>query len=818
MDGDSRAPLLEIAQSIRTNLSELRKWLTRQSQQKSAARTTRHDGPTPEAVATSVTRELQREGHTGTSDRDETLPAPTCVPPIRLSLAPMDKTMPSNQLPTVCVPLTLLPQLIERGRELLGNNEFLPTRWPRETAATYWPADAEHFPPAFRTELIATEARFTTSDTSSHLISFGEFAAMYLFIFSNALWDINALKGFDDLFDAMDKVPPTFGAVFKHPHDKPEDQIDDVLLEEWLNFFFKTLDKKELRDALKAQDLDDPTDKRPLPAGNLTAEKLAALSDAEREEFKRIYDFAIVLPPEKLWKFRRLFSDLQAEFGGRFDRVKGKRKAEVEQFFNALPKVRRALANVPTYMMFDDHDVTDDWNLNPMWRRRVHTSPLGRTLVRNALVAYALFQGWGNDPVKFEAGNEAQLLLLIQKLFPSGVTTPPQTESATEIAVNLLLGLDGADPPLQWHYSYVGPRHLLLVMDNRTRRTFVSDVGPPGNASAKAIEEQIPAGPLPPGVEAVFVVASLPVIGPPLFDEVIAPLSYRLYDLMNYMGHGDEQLKGMPGTNPDAIEAWAFDPKAFEALLKRLEPYRRVIFISGDVHNGSSQFLSYWKKDDQQPARFVQFTSSGLRNVMPEFIRFTDRSFAVAQRLIRSGIGATRLGWDQSSPPPLTLPSGNGNVPPVLQSKLQVNPVMIPANGWPAGTSEAKPPDWSWRAHVVRDERPDGQRPEPARPAPLPPGTNAQTREGYSRIAARHAKQFKRLKHGRQIMFANNLGVVRFEFEPQATGRRLVVIQDLYAVHPEAPDKTKAEVYTQHRVTLAALDGAQLEETRPRIG
>jgi hypothetical protein len=76
MDGDPRAPLLEIAQRIRTNLSELRKWLTRQSQQKSAARTTRHDGPTPEAVATSVTRELQREGHTGTSDRDETLPAP----------------------------------------------------------------------------------------------------------------------------------------------------------------------------------------------------------------------------------------------------------------------------------------------------------------------------------------------------------------------------------------------------------------------------------------------------------------------------------------------------------------------------------------------------------------------------------------------------------------------------------------------------------------------------------------------------------------------------------------------------------------------
>ncbi len=76
MDGDPHAPLLEIAQRIRTNLSELRKWLKRQSEQKGAAKTMRHNANTPEAVATSVTRALQSEGHTGTSDHDESLPAP----------------------------------------------------------------------------------------------------------------------------------------------------------------------------------------------------------------------------------------------------------------------------------------------------------------------------------------------------------------------------------------------------------------------------------------------------------------------------------------------------------------------------------------------------------------------------------------------------------------------------------------------------------------------------------------------------------------------------------------------------------------------
>ena len=42
-------------------------------------------------------------------------------------------------------------------------------------------------------------------------------------------------------------------------------------------------------------------------------------------------------------------------------------------FYDSLPRVRRALANVPTYMVVDDHDVTDDWNLGRAWRDRVFT-------------------------------------------------------------------------------------------------------------------------------------------------------------------------------------------------------------------------------------------------------------------------------------------------------------------------------------------------------------------------------------------------------------------------------------------------------------
>ena len=41
--------------------------------------------------------------------------------------------------------------------------------------------------------------------------------------------------------------------------------------------------------------------------------------------------------------------------------------------------------------------------------------------------------------------------------------------------LDTMLGLDGAaDPILTWNYSVPGSRHLLVVLDVRTRRTFAS--------------------------------------------------------------------------------------------------------------------------------------------------------------------------------------------------------------------------------------------------------------------------------------------------------------------------------------------------------
>ena len=62
--------------------------------------------------------------------------------------------------------------------------------------------------------------------------------------------------------------------------------------------------------------------------------------------------------------------------------------------------VRTLLANVPTFMMFDDHEVTDDWNVDATWVRMLHSSRdfyrMWPKTITDALCAYFMYQGWGN--------------------------------------------------------------------------------------------------------------------------------------------------------------------------------------------------------------------------------------------------------------------------------------------------------------------------------------------------------------------------------------------------------------------------------------
>jgi hypothetical protein len=46
---------------------------------------------------------------------------------------------------------------------------------------------------------------------------------------------------------------------------------------------------------------------------------------------------------------------------------------QLKQASKVLPSIRRVLANIPTYMICDDHEITDDWNITKEWYGKSET-------------------------------------------------------------------------------------------------------------------------------------------------------------------------------------------------------------------------------------------------------------------------------------------------------------------------------------------------------------------------------------------------------------------------------------------------------------
>lgn len=133
--------------------------------------------------------------------------------------------------------------------------------------------------------------------------------------------------------------------------------------------------------------------------------------------------------------------------------------------FEALEKAKayydllaRLMANCPTYMIFDDHEVSDDWNISSRWK----PGPLAKKyIVPNALGTYIMFQAWGNDPTNDNWSGRA--LDAIRDSFADFVG-----RLGTKQATPLDLDTSG------WRWQYTVPTgHRLVVLDTRTKREKV---------------------------------------------------------------------------------------------------------------------------------------------------------------------------------------------------------------------------------------------------------------------------------------------------------------------------------------------------------
>ncbi|MGB5961184.1 MAG: PhoD-like phosphatase [Coleofasciculaceae cyanobacterium] len=290
-----------------------------------------------------------------------------------------------------------------------------------------------------------------------------------------------------------------------------------------------------------------------------------------------------------------------------------------------LWKVRRALANVPVYMICDDHDISDDWYLNQAWCTGVLSKPLGKRAVQNGLFAYAIFQAWGNTPQQFEAGQTGETLLQAAEVWSASAGTNQLAEAAISKCLGLpqispetglpefrldedVLVLDRNYPdgmlPLEWHYTIRSPKHEVIVLDTRTWRGYpqADDLAPPMLLSPTAFIQQIEK-PLEMGktkVEVTFVVVPTNLV------------SLQIIDIFQ-----KQELEKGNVFNSDVGDAWNFHEAALSRLLAELFKRRtQVVILSGDIHYAGAVSLNYWSTEQQnsQAKVLAQLTSSALKN------------------------------------------------------------------------------------------------------------------------------------------------------------------------------------------------------------
>ncbi len=275
-------------------------------------------------------------------------------------------------------------------------------------------------------------------------------------------------------------------------------------------------------------------------------------------------------------------------------------RERLHEFRATLPQVRRALANIATYTICDDHDVTDDWFLDGAWCKRVLASPLGKRVVRNALLAYCLFQAWGNTPDQFEEANGKALLDAIDGW--RGDESDPRAATIAEIT-GLPASFDEgsgelphSERALRWYYTIPGPRHHTIVMDTRTQRLYRSPKEFPGLLSPGAMQRQI-IDAARKDAEVTMIISAAPVLGVGFLEAIQFWSRLRFRD--NYAFDR---------------EAWNLEWGTFQTFLSTVSALKRVVFLSGDVHYAFGASLEYWDHHTNATAKIVDYTSSPLRN------------------------------------------------------------------------------------------------------------------------------------------------------------------------------------------------------------
>lgn len=681
------------------------------------------------------------------------------------------------------------------------------------------PCNFDFFPPGLRGNILNRAAGYTSTSGENHLLSFAEFGAGYLYALSPFAWH-------DTLIEQLKKLVA-------------EDLVEDfsfVNLEKTKPFIYESIVKKHILEKIDGfnQEMDSLA-LTPKTSGKLPA-RGGALDSINQEDRKK---WISTLTQNRETETRRVYD-----------------------FLRTLPYVSRVLANVPVFMIFDDHDVTDDWNFNLRWCNRVYMRPLGVDVTRNALMAYTVFQDWGNVPAAYAEANstKARLLDLVSQATQE-IATDHRASDTTNETLHSLFGFGIRDPEnpnpnnlkdqrVRWHYRIkTGPADTFFL-DTRTRRYFPHLNAFPQLIPEKVLDEQIPDPDPDKLAPLTFVISAVPAQSPSVLEEQGQPILAGV----EVLAKGNSVAGEAPGIVSTRLqrdlEGWAFNPAGHDAFLQKLAKFKHVALLSGDVHFGFSTVTDYWDKNNtNKPSRIIQLTSSALKNPWGRELRIFLSGFT--ERLLSGFEGKIEKHVWRGKAVEVKV---NGDIPPLNLARLHRQPVILAAHGWPAGSTVTPAPEARWRMVVQADEREqagdelfrfikdpvnnavierDLTREYPNLPDVVPPEglellqeakSPEENLEVYRALASRHQN---RLAKGlaRQLVWHTNVAVIDFEkkgtnsFVLHHRFRYSLRVGDKPAIPAEAApldDKSQIETnfFTEHHIPLEAV--TETEKTPPK--
>ncbi|GAA1146604.1 alkaline phosphatase D family protein [Ornithinicoccus hortensis] len=308
------------------------------------------------------------------------------------------------------------------------------------------------------------------------------------------------------------------------------------------------------------------------------------------------------------------------------------------------PALRWLFSWLPSLMIFDDHDVRDDWNTSVQWREEMEATSWWHGRIVAALASYWVYQHLGNLSVAERAEDEMWRELLTRRELAGADVEVDLTDVLDAFAERV----DKHPETYRWSYARRLGDARLVVIDSRAARKLE-----PGRrsmldeAEMAWLDEQVRGD-----CSHLVIGTSLPYLLPQGLHH-LESWNEAVVD-----GGWGRRLVGVGERLRTAfdLEHWGAFTDGFERVGRMVQEVAdgqrgaapgSVLFLSGDVHH------SYISEVDRSGgSRVLQLVCSPIRNPLPRVLRTATAVLArgiarpAARGLARSaGVARPPFAW-----------------------------------------------------------------------------------------------------------------------------------------------------------------------------